>query len=173
LPTFSVRVSERQAAHFDAAAAAKGGRSARLRQLIEAEGCGAPAAGSSSADPRNGGRFLVRLRAGDAEAVRREAQEMCLSPSGWIAALVARRVAGRPRLPPRQAAALLGVAAEVHRIGVNANQIARALNTAVAGGRGLELEVAAIEAFRRELRAGLVGLHAAFEGNLAYWDAER
>lgn len=168
---FSVRVPDRIAARFDAVAAGAGGRSALVRRLIEGslnDGAEAP---REAKGRRDGGRFMVRLRAAEASGVRRGAAEMSLSPSGWIAALVRRRVCGAPRFASADERALLAILAEVHRIGVNANQVARALNTAVLAGRVLDLEIAAVDAMRRELGAHLAGLRGAFEGNLAYWDA--
>ena len=60
---------------------------------------------------------------------------------------------------------------ELRRIGVNVNQIARALNTAGMEGRVLDLELGSLEDLRREIRAHMLALREAFEGNLAYWDA--
>ena len=68
--------------------------------------------------------------------------------------------------------ALLAVQGEVRRIGVNVNQIARALNTAVMEGKVLDLEVAYLADLQIELRAHMSALRGAFEGNLAYWAAE-
>ena len=66
----------------------------------------------------------------------------------------------------------LAIQGEVRRIGVNVNQIARALNTAVMEGKVLDLEIAYLDALRTELRAHMFTLREAFEGNLAYWAAE-
>ncbi|PZU00337.1 MAG: hypothetical protein DI624_03055 [Brevundimonas sp.] len=57
-------------------------------------------------------------------------------------------------------------------VGVNINQIARALNTAVMDGAVLELEIAQLAAFAAEIRGHLGGLDEAFAGNLSYWSAE-
>jgi hypothetical protein len=115
---------------------------------------------------------MVRLRAEDGASVALEAQAMGLSPAGWVAALVSHRVRGRPRFSGPDELALLAIRSEVHRIGVNVNQIARALNTAVLEGRVLELEMAALDHLRHELRDHLSVLREAFEGNLAYWRVE-
>ena len=68
--------------------------------------------------------------------------------------------------------ALAAIQGDLRRIGVNANQIARALNTAVLEGKVLDLELAYLNDLRAEIRAHMLALREAFEGNLAYWDAE-
>ena len=73
---------------------------------------------------------------------------------------------------PGETIALLAIQGEVRRIGVNVNQIARALNTAVVEGKVLDLESAYLDALRTELRAHMFTLREAFEGNLAYWAVE-
>ncbi|MBS0412691.1 MAG: plasmid mobilization relaxosome protein MobC [Proteobacteria bacterium] len=168
---FSVRVSDDAAQRFDAAAMAFGGRSALLRRLIDAA-CG-PAGGAPCAGPiPRPLRLMVRLRAEDAAAVAAEARAMGLRPSTWVAALVSHRVRGRPRFRPPEEDALLAIHSEVHRIGVNVNQIARALNTAILEGQVLDLELSYLDALRGELRAHLASLREAFEGNLAYWQGD-
>jgi hypothetical protein len=109
-----------------------------------------------------------------AEAVgaAREAQALQLTQSAWIAALVRARVRGGPTFSPAAERDLVAIRGEIRRIGVNVNQIARALNTAVLEGRVLELELSEIAALRRELRAHFAALGEAFEGNLTYWAAD-
>ena len=97
---------------------------------------------------------------------------MGLRLSTWVAALVSHRVRGRPRFQPRDEDALLAIQGEIHRIGVNVNQIARALNTAVLEGKVLDLQIAYLEDLRVELRGHLGAVRAAFEGNAAYWQVD-
>lgn len=167
MPMFSVRLPEELAARFEAVAASQGGRSALLRRLV-ADAAGAPAVHVSRA--RSVARLMVRLGPLEATHVEREAAAMGLRRAGWVAALVRRHAAGRPTFSRTEEAALLAVQGEIHRIGINLNQIARALNTAVLEGRVLDLELADIRAFQRELRGHMAALREAFEGNLAYWD---
>jgi hypothetical protein len=171
MPTFSVRIPADLAARFDAAAAERGGRSARLRQLIGAaarEGAGpvSPASRRPAAV-----RLMVRLGPAEAAHVETHARAMGLRRAGWVAALVRRHALGTPALPRSDELAVLAIQAEVHRIGVNVNQIARALNTAVLEGAVLELELSEVAALATELKAHLLALREAFLGNLAYWDA--
>lgn len=94
---------------------------------------------------------------------------MALTPNGWVAALIRHRLHGTPTFRPGEAVPLLAIQGEVRRIGVNVNQIARALNTAVMEGKVLDLEMTYLDALRTELRAHMLTLREAFEGNLAYW----
>ncbi len=170
MPTFSVRVSDAAARRFDATAADTGGRSALLRRLIETAGTG-----DASVAPGRGirpVRLMVRLAAEDAAGAAREADAMGLRRSAWVAALVRRWVRSRPTFARSDELALLAIQGEVRRIGVNVNQVARAVNTAVLAGHVLDLELAYLGDLSRELRAHMVALREAFEGNLAYWQAE-
>ena len=169
MPMFSVRVPDPAASRFDAAAAQHGGRSALLRRLVLEAG-GEDAAPPATPTSRSV-RLMVRLDPEDGLAVRREAGAMGLRSSSWVAALVRRRVRGGPQFSPPDEAVLLAIRSEVHRIGINVNQIARALNTAGIEGKVVDLELAYLDELRRELRVHLAGIGEAFAGNLAYWDA--
>jgi hypothetical protein len=169
MPVLSVRIPEALAVRFDAAAAPAGGRSALLRRLVDGAAAGAGAEPPAPAGRRDALRLTVRLAAAEAAHVTDQAAALGLSRAAWAAALVKRHATGTPRFARSDALALLAVHGEIRRIGVNVNQIARALNTAVMEGRVLELELGALEALRRELRAHLAGLGEAFAGNLAYW----
>lgn len=170
MTVFNVRLPDDLAARFDAAAELAGGRSALLRRLI-AEGAAPPSRlGRATPTPRDGARIMVRLTAPDAAGVDRAAAEMGLSRAGWVAALVRRRVRGKPTFPRPEAMTLMAVQVELRRVGVNVNQIARALNTAVMEGRVLDTELAWIGDLRAEIAAHIGGLRDAFDGNLDYWE---
>lgn len=166
---FKLRLSDGLAARFDAWAADRGGRSPALRHLIE-QACSASRASAGRLPPRPT-KLTVRLAAEDAHGLRAAAGEMGLTPNAWVAALVRRRVAGRPTFRPSDATSLVAIQSELRRVGVNVNQIARALNTAVLEGRVLELELSSLEDLRREIRAHMLALRESLEGNLGYWDA--
>lgn len=171
--SFNVRVPDELGALFDDWAGARGGRSPALRQLI-GEACHRPVS-RPSAPGRLAGRpakLTVRLTKADARGLGAAAADVGLTPNAWLAALARRRLHERPTFPAEQALAALAIQAELRRIGVNINQIARALNTAVMEGKVLDLEVASLTAFRSEIRAHLQGLRAAFDGNLAYWQTD-
>lgn len=170
---FNVRLDDELALAFDAWAALRGGRSGALRRLMREACAGAPRARRhTSARVLRPVKLTVRLTAADAADLDLAAAEMALTPNAWAAALLRHRLTGRPRFPQDQTIALISIQGEVRRIGVNVNQIARALNTAVLEGKVLDLELAALDALRRELAAHIGALREAFEGNLAYWQGE-
>ncbi len=170
MANLSIRVADDLLARFDAAAGGQGGRAPTLRRLMDQAAAAAPApAGRLPARPL---KLTVRLAEEDGADLARAATAMGLTPNGWAAALIRNRLRGRPTFPRPDGVALLAVQGEVRRIGVNVNQIARALNTAVMEGKVLDLEVAYLADLQTELRAHMSTLRGAFEGNLAYWEAE-
>jgi len=168
----TLRVSPDLARRFDAAAAGRGGRSRFLRSLMEtsAQAC------SPEAHPRSPssatGKLTLRLGADDLALVEGEAVLVGLSRTQWCVALIRWRLHRSPQLTRPEAIAFIEVQRELRRIGVNVNQIARALNTAVMEGKVLDLETAQLAAFADEVRAHILGLRDAFQGNLAYWASE-
>ncbi|MBN9320506.1 MAG: plasmid mobilization relaxosome protein MobC [Caulobacterales bacterium] len=89
-----------------------------------------------------------------------------------LAALVRSRLRGRPTLAKPDTAAVTAIQGELRRIGVNINQIARALNVAVLEGRVLEVELTYLDELRREMRAHLRSLRDALLGVISYWQVE-
>jgi len=166
----SIRVADDLLARFDAAAGGQGGRAPTLRRLMDQVAAAAPApVGRLPTRPL---KLTVRLAEEDGAGLAREAAAMGLTPNSWAAALIRNRLHGRPTFRRPDGVALLAIQGEVRRIGVNVNQIARALNTAVMEGKVLDLEVAYLADLQTELRAHMSTLRGAFEGNLAYWAAE-
>jgi hypothetical protein len=168
MATISVRVPDELAARFRRAAAAVGGQGPLVRQLI-GTAAGSEPAPPSSARRLDTTRVFVRLAAAEVAKLDVEAEQLGLRRASWIAALVRRRLLHQPTFAPADQMLLIGVRAELRRIGVNVNQIARAMNTAVLEGRVLDAELTAIDDFRGEVRAHIQALSEAFEGNLAYW----
>lgn len=173
LAIFNVRLDDDLASRFDSWAAVRGGRSAALRQLLQGATKGVATA------PRVQGRadalpvkLTVRLSAADALGLAVAASEVGLTRNAWVAAMVRRRLSGRPTFSPAEALSILVIQSELRRIGVNINQIARALNTAVLGGRILDLELTYLDELRGEIRAHLHDLRQGLAGNLAYWDVD-
>lgn len=168
----TLRLSPDLVRRFDAAATGRGGRSRFLRSLM------ASAAQMSLPEPDDPppsaktGKLTLRLSSRDLVLLEAQASAAGLSRTQWSVALIRRRLHDRPQFPPSEALAFIEVQRELRRIGVNINQIARALNTAVMQGTVLDLETAQLAAFADEIRAHIRGLRDAFEGNLAYWSAE-
>lgn len=170
MANLSIRVPDDLLARFDACAGGQGGRAPTLRRLMDQAASGpSPAGGRLPARPL---KLTIRLTADDGDGLACEAAAMGLTPNGWAAALIRHRLHGKPTFPHAETVALLAIQGEVRRIGVNVNQIARALNTAVMEGKVLDLEMAYLDALRTELRAHMFTLREAFEGNLAYWAVE-
>lgn len=167
---FNVRLDDQLAGRFDAWAEGRGGRSAALRHVIRGacqetrliDRRPAPAQVRSA-------KLTVRLSAADARGLAAAAEEMELTPNGWAAAVLRWRLAGRVTFSPAEAAALQRIQGEIHRIGININQIARALNTAVMEGKVLDLEMAAIADLRTELRAHMSTIGQVHAGLQGYW----
>jgi hypothetical protein len=167
---FKLRLSNDLAARFDAWAAGRGGRSPALRHLIE-QAC-SDASVPLRRLPVRPVKLTVRLAAGDARGLDVAAAEMGLTRNAWVAALIRRRLHAKPSFRRSDELSLAAMQTELRRIGVNVNQIARALNTAVLEGKVLDLELAYLDDLRAEIREHILALREAFEGNLAYWQAE-
>lgn len=166
---FAFQLPDALAAKFDAIAS--GGRSKRLRELVaEAVGQEAPRPSTAARGPST--KLTIRLKDEDQAALDKAADADGLMRTEWALAVLRRRLHGRPKFGRREELAFYAVQEELRRIGVNLNQITRALNTAVMPGTVLSAEIAQLEAFREEIRAHVRGLKGAFRGNLDYWEDE-
>lgn len=165
----TVRLPPDLVRRFDAAAAERGGRSRLLRRLVEgAAQASLPAPVEPVARPSTG-KLTLRLGEADLALLAAEAEVVGLSRTQWSAALIRARLHRRPQLVPAEAIALIEIRRELRRIGVNINQIARALNSAVMEGQVLDLELAQLGAFQTEMGAWLKAVGDALRGNLDYW----
>lgn len=168
----TLRVPRDLIRRFDAAAALQGGRSRLLRRLmLDAAQAVLPEAAEASPAPGTG-RLALRLDPADLAALEAEAASRGHSRTQWAVSLIRARLYRRPQFTRSEAMTIIEVQRELRRIGVNINQIARALNTAVMDGAVLELEVAQLDAFSHEIRAHLAGVRDAVRGDLAYWSVE-
>lgn len=169
----TVRLTPELIRRFDAAAAGRGGRSGLLRRLVEGA-AQAPLPAAAEPAPRLAtGKLTLRLAEADLSRLAAEAEAVGLSRTRWSVALIRARLHRRPQLAPSEAVALIEIRRELRRIGVNLNQIARAMNTAVLEGAVLDLELAQLGAFQAELAAWVEAVGEAFRGNLDYWSVER
>lgn len=170
MANLSVRVPDETLSRFDGWAGAHGGRAPALRRLMD-QAAADPSAPAERL-PARPLKLTVRLSAEDGRGLAGDAVAMGLTPNAWAAAVIRHRLHGRPTFRRRDEIELIAMRAELRRIGVNVNQIARALNTAVLEGRVLDLELSYLDALRAEIRAHIAALGEAFEGNLAYWQGE-
>lgn len=168
LPVFNVRLDRSLADRFDQVAADRGGRSALLRQVIEAAVETTPEPTLTPAPVARIIRVMVRVTAQEAAVIDREAKAMSLSRAGWIAALVRRRVSGRPRFSGKGEAALRALQSDLRRLAVNLNQIARRLNDGSASLLS-DRDIATLKALSAQCRHQQSILAAALAGNLDYW----
>ena len=165
----TVRLPSDLIRRFDAAAVGRGGRSRLLRRLIEGAAQAAFPEPLPRPTARRDAKLSLRLTLDDMALLEREAARRGLSRTQWTVALIRRRLHDRPQLSASEAVAFIGIQRELRRIGVNVNQIARALNTAVLEGRVLDLEIGQLADFAVEIRAHLAAVQDAFRGNLDYW----
>ncbi len=165
----TLRVSPDLVRRFDAVAASQGGRSRLLRRLMEGAAHAPFPAPEEAPHGGRSGKLTLRLDEADLGLLEREAAARGLSRTQWSVALIRRRLHHRPQFSRSEALTLIEVRRELRRIGVNINQIARALNTAVMEGVVLDLELAQLGVFEAEISAWVDALGEAFEGNLAYW----
>ena len=165
----TLRISPDLIRRFDAAAAGQGGRSRLLRRLMEgAAQASFPTSPKVVCGPRSG-KLALRFGEADLRLLEAEAAAVGLSRTQWSVALIRRRLHDRPQFSRPDVLALIEGRRELRRIGVNVNQIARALNTAVMEGQVLDLELAQLGAFQAEIAAWVEALGEAFDGNLSYW----
>jgi len=154
---------------FDAAAADQGGRSRLLRRLMQGAAQASLPVVEKAASSARSGKLTLRLTEAEIGLLEAEAAALGLSRTQWSVSLIRGRLLGRAQFARPDVLALIETRRELRRIGVNLNQIARALNTAVLEGLVLDLEVAQLVAFQTEIRIWIEALGEAFEGNLAYW----
>lgn len=168
----TLRLSADLVRRFDAAAAGRGGRSRFLRRLME-EAAQAPLPETEPGAPApRSGKLTLRLSEDDLALLEVEAGRAGLSRTQWSVALIRYRLHRRLQRTPPQALVLIEIHRELHRIGVNVNQIARALNTAVMEGQVLDLETAQLAVFAAEIRGLIADLRALLSGDQAYWATE-
>lgn len=170
MAVINLRLPDDLADRFTAVAALEGGRAGMLRRLICEAVDTAPGRLGDLSRHCSVGRVTLRLSAPEFTALDREAALMGLSRARWVAALVRRRLLGRPTFARSDTLTLMTIQGELRRVGVNVNQIARALNTAVMEGGVLDSELAWTRSLRAEIRDHIAGLREAFDGNLAYWE---
>ncbi len=151
----------------------EGGASAALRKFMASTVDGAEPPGPIGVA---GHQVTVRLKDAERLALLQAATARNTTPTNWVRSLAIAHLGRRPQWNDAEVLALREVFAELRRIGVNVNQIAKALNVAALSGeypagQG-DAALAAVEMIRRETRRVV----AVITGNFDYWglpDAER
>ena len=106
--------------------------------------------------------LTVRLNKPDLAGLDELAKKHGLSRAETARAVLTRAV-DVFQAEPRETEALLDLTQQLHAVGGNLNQIARALNTAVMEGQVLDLEMAQLGAFQAEIAAWVEALGEAFD----------
>ena len=149
------------------ARARDGGASAALRSLVAQAVTGeAPAAPAGSGA---GYRLTVRLQEEERQALLAASQARGVTPSTWVRALAVAHLARRPQWNTAEVDALRDLAAEVRRIGGNVNQVARALNVAVARGEYPPYQGEAVREAAELVHSEMRRVVSVMTGNWDYW----
>lgn len=172
MPILTCRLSPELDAKFTALAASYGGKSQLVRRLVEqVTGTRGPPPGpvKPGHDSASSKELRLRLTLAEHEDVREQADEAGLRPIQWAEMVLRARLGPSRKFSAPQAQALRDVRHELAAIGRNLNQIARAMNVAVEGGRVTELQLMQVEDLARDLKAAKRGIGEAMSGMLAYW----
>jgi len=165
-------MSEELLSRFDAVAAGHESRAALLRALM-AQAVEEPVLASiAPKGPRKSAVTGLHLTKPELLALDRESATMGLSRSGWVSALIRRRISRKPTLDRSDQYCLVAMQADLRRTANNVNQIARRLDEAAANGAVLNPDARYFHDLRTEIRAHMTALRSAIEGNLAYWRVE-
>ncbi|THD57514.1 plasmid mobilization relaxosome protein MobC [Phenylobacterium sp.] len=168
---FRLKLPDDLARRFDGWAIERGGRSPAVRRLIEvAVGVDASLGQGTARPALRPVQLTVRLSVDDGQGLDAAARDFGLTPSAWVAALIRRRLRGRPTFCRADELSLFAVQMELRRIGVNVNEIARGLNATGLEGGSLASQLACLQNLRGEIRAQMQAVRQAFAGNLAYWE---
>lgn len=170
---FGLRLPPDLAARLKAESRTLGGTpSAFLRLLVErhfGEGAASATDGALLDEGANNARMTLRLREEEIAAVEELARARGLTRAAWVRGLVRARLFNRPVMPVDEDQVYRRAVSELHRIGINLNQIARAMNTAVMEGQLVRSEAQSIEEARKEIRQIAADLRQALNGQLDYW----
>jgi hypothetical protein len=169
-------VDDELAGRFSELARAHGGKSALLRRLVRRALDGRDGSEPSlplTADPAGRAVCLsVRLFADEVAEVKKAAAARGVKPAQWLRAMVRVRLGAGPQYAPDELHQLRALTNQVRRIGVNLNQIARAVNEARLEGAPFSVDAEALEAAGAEAARTLAALHAMARGNVRAWEGE-
>lgn len=191
---FLIRLQPMQAERLRAQAAAAGlSQSTYVAHLVDAAGdetamseasSVAPSHGAEAAHPieprlaeaqtaegEEGGRVDLRLRPADRRELDGRIASRGLSRARYVMRLLRSHLWGAPQFDAGELAALRAANRELTMVGINLNQIARAMNVDVVDRRPFELEL-----LLPELRRAVAGLRdsvrSLIAANLHSWEGE-
>ena len=170
--TLTIRLNADALAAFDRLAEGRGGRSAKLRQIIERTL-------RESADRPNierpegvaGNRVSLRFTEVEISVIAHRASQRSTDRAGWIKALVRRHLALKSRVDDGLLAELAPIRMQLLRIGRNLNQAMKAANLRMLedGDKQIEGELRRIADMRMEVSEQIAAVGEAMRGDVSYW----
>jgi len=157
---------------FTALARAHGGKSALLRRLVSLAVNG-PAAEQSNVMPDPSGRAVhlsVRLSANEVGEVKKAAKARGMKPSQWLRSVVRVRLGAGTQYNAAELHELRALTNQVRKIGINLNQVTRAMNEARLKQVPFDVDVKLLNATREEVRKTLAELQSMARGNVRNWN---
>jgi len=167
-------VDDDLAERFSALAQTHGGKSALLRRLLtmatEGQGESKP---PELPDPAGRAVHLsVRLSQNEVAEVRKAAAARGMKPGQWLRSVVRVRLGAGTQYTAAELHQLRALTNQVRKIGVNLNQITRAVNEARLEHAPVSVDTKALEAARAEVTKTLTALHLMARGNVRAWEGD-
>lgn len=145
----------------------EGGTSAALRRIVTEAVEGKPPAAPGGAG--TGKQVGVRFKASERVLLALAARERATSPANWVRSLALVHLTRKPAWNERELEPLRQVAREIHAVGRNLNQIARALNVAVQSGVFPPHQHVAAQEAADFVRSQMHRMTAMITSNYDYW----
>jgi hypothetical protein len=169
LPFVGAQVPAELKARFDALAMTEGGKSALLRRMLESVTGQGPAARPTALAAGTSDKVTVRFRRSEQAAIADAAAARGMTRTAWIASLVRARLGLGLPLTGGEEEALRAIARELHRIGGNINQMARASNTQALSGKPVELDADALTEAAQAVREATCELRQVLGRSAGAW----
>lgn len=169
MPFVGAQVSAELKARFDALAATEGGKSALLRRMLESVTGQVPSAPLRALGAGASDKITVRFRRSERVAIADAAAVRGMTRTAWITSLVRARLGLSLPLTAGEEEALRAIARELHRIGGNINQMARAANTQSLAGKPVEFDMQALADAAQAVREATSELRQALGRTSGSW----
>lgn len=168
----SFQLEEQQKEALAALAASHGGTSALLRQLVAAV---LQQQSQEPPLPEPKGHLVAlktRLSVTEVKAVKGAAAARGMKVGQWLRSLIRVRLGAGPQWDNHEIIAMRNLTAEVARIGVNLNQLVKAVNRAQKLGESHPINRQTVDEARAVLEKVRKELLSVARGNLRYWEPE-